>query len=166
MSIEMLSFWIAVGVIAYLYLSHYVSYSLLKNKILKDKQWGLNVCCGKTDGGGVNADIFEHKELPNFRLLDDIYNLPFLNQEFETILCSHTIEHVDDPAAFLKELRRVGKEVTIVIPPLYDITAALNLFEHKWIFLTFKKKHTTLPPHIRLPFSNLTHNKIGQINNA
>jgi len=166
MSIEMLSFWIAVGVIAYLYLSHYVSYSLLKNKILKDKQWGLNVCCGKTDGGGVNADIFEHKELPNFRLLDDIYNLPFLNQEFETILCSHTIEHVDDPAAFLKELRRVGTDVTIVIPPLYDITAALNIFEHKWIFLTFKKKHTTLPLHFRLPFSTLAHNKIGQINNA
>ncbi|MCW8820139.1 MAG: hypothetical protein OQK61_07515, partial [Ignavibacteriaceae bacterium] len=68
--------------------------------------------------------------------------------------------------AFLKELRRVGTDVTIVIPPLYDITAALNIFEHKWIFLTFKKKHTTLPLHFRLPFSTLAHTMIGQINNA
>lgn len=69
------------------------------------------------------------------------------------MLCSHTLEHVENPALFYNELTRVGKEVTVVIPPLWDICAVLNIFEHKWIFLNFKKEHKTLPKYIKLPLS-------------
>jgi ubiquinone/menaquinone biosynthesis C-methylase UbiE len=120
------------------------------------RQWNLNICCGKTDGGGVNADIFQHKELPNFQLIDDIYNLPFKDRQFDTILCSHTMEHVDHPQKFYKELRRVGRHITIVVPPLYDLAAVLNVFEHKWIFLSCKKEHHELPRHVRLPIFKLS----------
>lgn len=157
---------ILVGLLAYGFIAHYISYTLEKEKILKAQTWGLNICCGKTDGGGVNADIYKHQELPNFQLVNDIYHLPFQNKQFDSVLCSHTIEHVDDPKKFFAELQRVGEKVTVVIPPLYDIGAVLNVFEHQYIFLSFKKAHNELPPFIRLPFSGAIQRKLGQVNHA
>jgi SAM-dependent methyltransferase len=148
------------------YLTHCLSYFWLKARILRGRKWGLNICCGKTDGGGVNADIHQHKDVPNFRLIDDIHHLPFADKEFDTVLCSHTMEHVDNPEAFFRELERVGREVTVVVPPLYDVFAVFDLLEHKHIFLTFKKAHKKLPRHVRLPLARLVQKKIGQLNHA
>jgi ubiquinone/menaquinone biosynthesis C-methylase UbiE len=145
-----------------LYGLHRLSYVHLKRAHLRGRRWALNVCCGKTDGGGINADIVKHDEVPNFRLIDDIYRLPFADGEFESVLCSHTIEHVDDPERLDRELRRVGREVMYVLPPLWDLAAAFNVFEHRWIFLTFRKSHTRLPRYVKLPFSASVHRLVGQ----
>lgn len=150
----------------YLVVAHFVSYQLSKTRILRKQRWDLNICCGKTDGGGVNADIVQHRELPGFRQIESIYNLPFNNGEFDSVLCSHTIEHVDDPERFFAELRRVGREVTLVVPPLYDLGAVLNIMEHKWIFVTFKKVHHQLPKFVKLPFSDVFQKRFGQRNHA
>jgi hypothetical protein len=150
------------ALIAILFVLNFISYSVMKNRILERRKWGLNICCGKTDGGGVNADIMKHAEVPNYVELDCIYSTPFTDNQFETVLCSHTMEHVDDPEAFFAELERVGKRVTLVLPPVWDVSAALNVLEHKWIFLTFKKEHSTLPPRVRLPFADLVQEKFGQ----
>ena len=65
------------------------------------------------------------------------------NKEFEFVLCSHTIEHVDDPKKFYDEVTRIGKNIVLVISPLWDIFGAFLVFwAHKWIFLSFKKEHT------------------------
>ena len=146
--------------------AHYISYFLEKVRILRSRLWDLNICCGKTDGGGVNADVVQHAKLPNFVLVDDIYCLPFEDHQFKTVLCSHTLEHVDDPAGFFRELARVGERVTVVVPPLYDLFAVFNVFEHRHIFLTFKKEHQTLPPFIPLPLSATIHRMFGQRNHA
>lgn len=147
--------------VAVLWLPNLVSYHWLKQKILRRHTWDLNVCCGTTDGGGVNADIVAHAPLPKFVKLD-VYRLPFGDQQFQRVLCSHTIEHVEDPRKFYQELRRVGEEVTLVLPPLWDITAALNVLEHRWVFLTLKKEHATLPPCVRLPLAGWIQNVLGQ----
>ncbi|MBS1266317.1 MAG: hypothetical protein MAG795_00284 [Candidatus Woesearchaeota archaeon] len=154
--------YVLFAIIIYLWLSHIISYKIIKQSIFKSQIWGLNICCGKTDGGGVNADVVKHTNVPNFKKIDNIYKLPFKDNEFKTVLCSHTIEHVQNPEKFYRELLRVGKKVVLVIPPLYDITAVLNIIEHKWIFLSFKKKHTTLPIHIKLPMSDFFHKHFGQ----
>lgn len=143
-------------------LANHFSYRILKRRILRERKWDLNICCGKTDGGGINVDIVCHLDLPRYQQVQNIYNLPFEDGAFGTVLCSHTMEHVDDPVRFDAELRRVGREVTIVIPPLYDIAAVLNVFEHRWIFLTFRKKHHKLPRHVRLPFSRGVQRRFGQ----
>lgn len=148
---------------AYCAFAHWISYRFLKNRIIAHRHWDLNICCGRTDGGGVNADIVRHADLPRFVPVGDIYRLPFATGEFETVLCSHTMEHVDDPDAFFAELERVGRRVTIVLPPLYDIAAVLNVFEHKWIFLSFRKVHASLPPRIRLPMSGFIQRTFGQV---
>lgn len=141
---------------------NWLSYRFLKDRIINGRSWDLNICCGKTDVGKVNVDIVKHAKIKNFVLVDDIYNLPFADNQFDQVLCSHTIEHVDDPEQFDKELRRVGNEITYVLPPLWDFSAALNLIEHKWLFLTMRKEHHTLPPHINLPFAKIIQNMIGQ----
>lgn len=160
--LNMIYLWMGIAVIVYCMLSHWFSYTLMKNRILKRKKWDLNICCGNTDGGGINADIVKHKDVPGFQRVLDVYNLPFGDGEFDSVLCSHTIEHVDDPVRFHSELKRVGKEVVIVIPPLYDLTAALNFFEHKVIFLSFKKEHRTLPRFVRLPMAVCFQKRFGQ----
>ena len=144
-------------------LLHYLSYKVIKNHILFSQKRDLNICCGLTDGGGVNADIIKRGDVKNFVLLDDIYHLPFEDKQFATVLCSHTIEHVDDPQKFYEELSRVGEYVVLAVPPLWDVWAVLDIFEHKWIFLSWWQKHTTLPPFIRLPGALRVQNHRKQI---
>jgi ubiquinone/menaquinone biosynthesis C-methylase UbiE len=158
---------ILLCITGYIWLSHFISYSFLKKRILKQKKWDLNICCGKSDVGRINADIVKHKnDLSNFQLIENINKLPFKDKQFDNVLCSHTIEHVYDPMRFFRELNRIGKNVTVVIPPLYDISAVLNIFEHKHIFLSFKKKHQKLPKFIKLPLAAFTQKYIGQIING
>ncbi|MDZ7667525.1 MAG: methyltransferase domain-containing protein [Desulfotignum sp.] len=139
-----------------------ISYTLMKERIISQHRWDLNICCGKTDAGGINADIIRHAQIPNFVLIKDIYNLPFADKQFKRVLCSHTMEHVERPEAFFSELSRVGETVTIIVPPLWDFFAAFNFLEHKWIFLTLRKAHHCLPGHFPLPLADHIHKCIGQ----
>ncbi|MBI4015619.1 MAG: class I SAM-dependent methyltransferase [Candidatus Aenigmarchaeota archaeon] len=132
---------------------HLIDYRVLKPLHRKERKWGLNISCCDTDGGGINADVVE-RDIPNFVLIKDIYKLPFKNKQFDTVLCSHTIEHVKEPERFYKELQRVGKSVTILIPPIWDMLGSfLDFIEHRWLFLTFKTRHDNeLPKSIKLPY--------------
>ena len=157
----MLAVYVTIIAIILLQLTHVLSYSIIKGRILRQQTWDLNICCGKTDGGGINADIVAHSKLP-MMVLVDIHHLPFRDGQFNTVLCSHTMEHVAHPDKFFRELSRVGDDVTIVIPPLWDVSAALNVFEHRWIFLSFKKTHKSLPPYVELPLASAVQRYLGQ----
>lgn len=141
---------------------HWYSYRHLKNAIQSRQRWDLNICCGNVDGGGINADIMQHSDVPNFVRLNNIYRLPFEDGQFETVLCSHTAEHIDDPDRFDAELRRVGKRVVYVLPPVWDLAAAFNVMEHRWIFLSMRKVHHRLPRRIELPFARRIQARLGQ----
>lgn len=154
---------LAAALILILPALNWLSYRIMGGIIRSRRAvWDLNICCGKTDGGGVNVDIVKHAEVPNLVVVDDVYHLPFSTRQFEYTLCSHTIEHVEDPVAFFEELRRVSGEVTLVVPPLWDLSAALNIFEHRTLFLTFRKEHHTLPRHVALPFARRLQERVGQ----
>ncbi|MBN1949543.1 MAG: methyltransferase domain-containing protein [Candidatus Cloacimonetes bacterium] len=143
-------------------ITNIISYEIMKDKILYRQTWDLNICCGRTDGGGINVDIVQHQELPRFVQIDNIYSLPFADKAFPTVLCSHTLEHVDDPIRFFRELQRIGQKVVLVLPPIWDITAAFNFLEHKWLFLTWKKEHEVLPRFVKLPMAGSIHRVVGQ----
>jgi len=150
------------GLIALLSALNFLSYGVLKTRILRRQKWDLNICSGKTDGGGINADIFKHADVPRFVLVGSVNRLPFKDRAFDSVLCSHTMEHVEDPDAFFAELRRIGRRITIVLPPLWDVSAVLNVLEHQWIFLTFRKTHDRLPARVRLPLARTVQRKLGQ----
>jgi SAM-dependent methyltransferase len=153
---------LATTVTAIIVFLHWYSYRYLKRSIVERQRWDLNICCGTTDGGGVNADIVQHGKLPNFVKIDCIYNLPFADGEFDTALCSHTAEHVAYPQRFDRELRRVAKNVVYILPPVWDLAAALNVWEHKWLFLSMRKVHYALPARIPLPFARRLQARFGQ----
>lgn len=46
----------------------------------------------------------------------DGYRLPFADKTFDYVICSHILEHMDDPKAFLAEVARVGKAGYIEVP--------------------------------------------------
>jgi len=132
-----------------LWCTNQLSYRILKNRVLGERTWDYNICCGTTDAGGINADIVQHATVPNFELVRDVTALPHRDQAFDQVICSHTLEHVDNPMAMFRELQRVGKSVTILVPPLWDLGAAFNPAEHRVIFLTLRTRHDNhLPPYI------------------
>ncbi|MBM3885120.1 MAG: methyltransferase domain-containing protein [Gemmatimonadetes bacterium] len=142
---------------------NHLSYRVLKRRVMDERRWDYNICCGTTDGGGINADIVRHADVPRFELVTDVTRLPHPSGAFDTVLCSHTLEHVDDPAAMFAELQRVGRRVTVLVPPLWDLGAALNLFEHRVVFLTWRTRHDdVLPPYIRFRPARWLHDRIGQ----
>jgi SAM-dependent methyltransferase len=139
----------------YIAAAHVADYKVLKRYHMNGRRYGLNISCGRTDGGGVNADVVQ-RDVPNFVRVGDVYNLPFHDGEFGTALCSHTLEHVEDPDRFYGELRRVSDEVVVFVPPVWDIMGLLAFREHKWQFLTLRTKHVnSLPRKVKLPYWGL-----------
>lgn len=155
--------YILLALVIYLVIAHFVSYSVIKRRVVKSRKWDLNICSGRTDGGGVNADIKKYIDLPNFVIIKNAYKLPFKDKQFDYVLCSHTIEHVEDPEAFYRELKRVGNHVVLLTPPLLDLGAVLNITEHRSIFLSFKTLHTDFPKFIPMPLGKWYQKNFGQL---
>ena len=69
----------------------------------------LNLGCGKDiKKDWINLDSVK---LKGVNLIHDInkFPYPFKNNEFDEILCSHILEHVDDIIKTLRELHRITK---------------------------------------------------------
>lgn len=136
--------------VAALWFGNSISYRLIKDRVLKERIWDYNICCGTTDGGGINADIVQHGAVKRFEIVEDVTALPHPADAFDHVLCSHTLEHIDDPEAMFEELCRVGRHVTVLVPPLWDLAGALNPFEHRVIYLTLHSRHENrLPRFVR-----------------
>ena len=145
----------------YMFLCHIVDYRILKRYYLKQRKWDLNISCGNTDSGGINADVVK-RGVPNFVLIEDMYKLPFKDKQFDNVMCSHTVEHLKDPEKFHAELKRVSKNVVFLIPPIWDILAMEEYMEHKWQFISLKIKHAnSLPRKFKLPYWGIQE-KYGQ----
>jgi|WetSurMetagenome_2_1015567.scaffolds.fasta_scaffold01766_7 ubiquinone/menaquinone biosynthesis C-methylase UbiE len=70
-----------------------------------------------------------------------IESTPFENQQFDTVICAHTLEHVQNISKTIKELRRITKQRLIIIVPkqrpyLYTFDLHLHFFPYATIFLT------------------------------
>ncbi|MDD5570116.1 MAG: methyltransferase domain-containing protein [Bacteroidales bacterium] len=73
---------------------------------------------------------------------------PFKDNEFDYVICSHVIEHVDDIKFFLSELTRVAIKGYIEIPTIYydyiyNIPEHVNLVFYKNNKLLYLKKDKT-----------------------
>lgn len=76
-------------------------------------------------------------------------NLPFKDQEFDSVICAHTLEHVQDIQFAINELKRVTKKRLIIILPKqrsYKYTFDLHLhffsYEHDLLKLLSPDKNT------------------------
>jgi hypothetical protein len=61
----------------------------------------------------------------------DAHHLPFRNGAFAYIICSHILEHMDDPPQFVRELQRIGEAGYIGSPS--EIAERLFHWQfHRW----------------------------------
>ena len=98
-------------------------------KLKKMKPKKLNLGCGKDIREGyVNIDR-QHHDLNSFPY-------PFADEEFDEILCSHIIEHLDDMRGVMGELHRitrVGGTIRIKAP-YFSSQAMFDCPDHRTFF--------------------------------
>ena len=117
------------------------SLNIVNDLIQKNLQWKvLDIGCGFTanKNATVIADI---QDLSNFyskktfiKITDK--KLPFKDNEFDFVIASHVIEHVEDFQFFIKELERVAKKGYIELPTRFgDNLIFENKSDHIWWFV-------------------------------
>ena len=112
------------------------------NSIIKENQkWKvLDIGCGYRahPKASVIADVQDlsnyYKERKFIKINEK--KLPFKDKEFDFVIASHVIEHVDDFEFFIKELERVSSRGYIELPSrLGDNLVFENKTDHVWWFL-------------------------------
>lgn len=109
------------------------------NKILKKNQnWKiLDIGCGyrANNHATVVADIKDFSDLypkKKFVKITD-KKLPFKDKEFDFVIASHVIEHVEDFEFFVKELERISSKGYVELPSrLGDNLVFENKTDHIW----------------------------------
>ena len=90
--------------------------------------------------------------------------LPFKDKEFDFVIASHVIEHVDDFEFFIKELERISSKGYIELPTrLGDNLVFENRDDHIWWFcyddttnkLVASKKNQLIDPFITVSMAKL-----------
>lgn len=78
------------------------------------------------------------RKYPNVHFIEaNIEALPFEENAYDVVICTHTLEHVKDLAAAMSELRRVAKNELIIVVPRqrpYKYTFSLHtqFFPYEW----------------------------------
>ena len=110
----------------------------IDNQIKKNSSWNiLDIGCGYT--AHENADVIcDVQDLSNFYknkkfIKLDSKTLPFKDKEFDFVIASHVIEHVEDVSFFIKELERISTKGYIELPTsLEDNLVFENKNDHIW----------------------------------
>ena len=77
-------------------------------------------------------DLADHYKDKSFVKIDG-KKLPFKDKEFDFVIASHVVEHVEDVSYFLNELSRIGKKGYIEVPTrLEDNLVFENKKAHLW----------------------------------
>ncbi len=90
---------------------------------------------------GVDFVIPEHFSSEGLEFVRaPIENLPFADEEFDTVICTHVIEHILDYRAALAELRRITRKRLIIVVPrereaIHSFNPHFNFFPYKHSFL-------------------------------
>lgn len=100
-------------------------------------------------------------------VVGDVYSLPFRDGAFDYVVCSHLLEHVDDPAAAIRELERVAPRGYVETPSRANEKVLSHPF-HRWTVtdedgaLVFREKERAiLDPELREWFSALSEHVPG-----
>ena len=97
----------------------------------------LDIGCGYNANKFANV-ICDIQDLSNYypnkkfaKLTDK--KLPFNNKEFDFVIASHVMEHVEDVEFFIKELERVEKQGYIELPTMLEDNLVFeNKKDHLW----------------------------------
>ena len=83
-----------------------------------------------------------------------IYRLPFSDRSFDLVICSEVLEHLDDPATAVKELKRVARMAILITVPLEPYFQWLNNLG-QWLGLSQDPGHVNF--WTKKSFQNFIH---------
>ena len=114
------------------------SKEFIDNLLNKNSNWKvLDIGCGYTAHKNATVicdvqDLSNFYKNKNFIKLDGKI-LPFKDDEFDFVIASHVLEHVEDVTTFIKELSRVSSKGYIELPTvLEDNLVFENKKDHIW----------------------------------
>jgi len=145
------------------------SINQLNNTIEQNPKWKiLDIGCGYRahPKASVIADIQDFSNYYKERSFIQIKGkeLPFKDKEFDFVIASHVIEHVEDVDFFIKELERISSKGYIELPTrLGDNLVFENKKDHIWWFcfddvkkkLIASKKNQLIEPFITVATAKL-----------
>ena len=114
------------------------SKKFIDNLLKKNTNWKiLDIGCGYTahNNASVICDVQDlshfYKDKKFIRLKENI--LPFKDKEFDFVIASHVIEHVEDVDYFIKELQRISLKGYIELPTILEDNLVFeNKKDHLW----------------------------------
>jgi len=119
----------------------------------KNPNWKiLDIGCGYTANKYATI-IADQQDLSNFYKEKRFIQingkiLPFKDKEFDFVIASHVIEHVQDFEFFLKELERISNKGYIELPSrLGDNLVFENVKDHIWWFVYDDIKQELIASH-------------------
>ena len=143
--------------------------NFVNNVLSKNPNWRiLDIGCGYTPSKYANV-IADKRDFSKF-YKDKIFikiedkKLPFKDKEFDFVIASHVIEHVDDFEFFIKELERISSKGYIELPSrLGDNLVFENKNDHIWwcVFddinnqILVSKKNQLIDPFITVSTAKL-----------
>ena len=134
----------------------------INKKLAENSSWNiLDIGCGYTANQHAKT-VADVQDLSNFYknkkfIQTTNRKLPFKDNEFDFVITSHVIEHVQDFRFFINEIERITKQGYIELPTrLGDNIVFENLKDHIWWFkyddeqnsLIVSKKNQILEPFV------------------
>ena len=114
------------------------SLKFTNNLLRKNKEWKvLDIGCGYTanENATTLCDVIDLQEqYPDKKFVKlESKNLPFSDKEFDFVIASHVLEHVENPEFFINELQRISNKGYIEVPTtLEDNLVFENKKDHLW----------------------------------
>jgi len=114
------------------------SLKFTNNLLRKNKDWKvLDIGCGYTanENATTLCDVIDLQEqYPDKKFVKlESKNLPFNDKEFDFVIASHVLEHVENPEFFINELQRISNKGYIEVPTtLEDNLVFENKKDHLW----------------------------------
>ena len=143
--------------------------NFVNNTLSKNTSWKiLDIGCGyrANKHASVLADVQDlsdfYKEKTFIKINEK--KLPFKDKEFDFVITSHVIEHVEDFEFFLKELERISTKGYIELPTrLGDNLVFENKTDHIWWFtyddnnnlITASKRNQLIDPFITVSMAKI-----------
>ena len=143
--------------------------SQINNILDKNPNWNvLDIGCGYRahKNASVISDIQDLSDFYKDKKFIQVKEkkLPFKDKEFDFVIASHVIEHVDDFEFFIKELERISTRGYIELPSrLGDNLVFENKNDHIWWFryddidnqLIASKRNQLIDPFITVSMAKL-----------
>lgn len=143
--------------------------NFVNNTLSKNTNWKiLDIGCGyrANKHASVLADVQDlsdfYKEKTFIKINEK--KLPFKDKEFDFVIASHVIEHIEDFEFFLKELERISTKGYIELPTrLGDNLVFENKTDHIWWFtyddnnnlITASKRNQLIDPFITVSMAKI-----------